>query len=44
MAGLSIKGANEWNRPAGSRFARSTPFTSPGDLSSHVEALAMVPS
>jgi TnpA family transposase len=43
-AGTSIRCVSAWNRPSGSRCARSTPFTSPGDMSSNVEALAMVPS
>ena len=33
-----------WNRPSGSRCARSTTSNSSGDMSSNVDALAMVPS
>jgi hypothetical protein len=36
--------ASAWHRPAGSRCARSPPFTRPGDLASTVEAWARVPS
>jgi len=36
--------ASEWNRPSGSRCARSTTFRSPGDMSPNVEASVMFPS
>jgi hypothetical protein len=42
-AGPSIRCASAWHRSSGSRGARSPPCTSPGNRSSHVEALAMVP-
>lgn len=36
--------ASEWNRPSGSRCARSTTSSSSGDMLPNVEALDMVPS
>jgi hypothetical protein len=38
----SIRCASEWNGPSGSRCARSTTFSSGGDMLSNVDALGMV--
>jgi hypothetical protein len=43
-AGTSLRCASAWNRPSGSRGARSTPFTSPGDLAANVAAVGLGPS
>jgi hypothetical protein len=43
-AGPALRGARAWHRPAGARGARAPPFPRPGDLSSHVAALGLVPS
>jgi hypothetical protein len=44
LRGVRAHIARLWNRPSGSRCARSTPFSSSGDMRSNVEALDMVPS
>jgi hypothetical protein len=43
-AGPSLRCASAWHRPSGSRGARSTPFTSPGDMAAHVAAVGLGPS